>query len=154
MTRTKLSEQVEAFHRAMGQPVLSHPQVPGENRVRLRLRLVAEEFCELLEASLALLDSEKAELRAHLQRVLDEVPCAVVLPDVADALADLDYVVEGARLELGINGAPIADAVHESNMAKLGGAVRADGKIQKPAHWAPPDIVAALRAQGWVDDAP
>jgi predicted HAD superfamily Cof-like phosphohydrolase len=73
----------------------------------------------------------------------------VDLPELADALADLDYVVEGARLEFGINGAPIATEVHRANMAKLDGPVREDGKKQKPEGWKPPDIESELRKQGW-----
>jgi predicted HAD superfamily Cof-like phosphohydrolase len=135
----------------MGQPVLDVPCVPSEARVRLRLRLIAEEFAELLEASVVLLESERNDLRWHLRRIVDECPVLPVLPDVVDALADLDYVIEGTRLEFGVDGEPVAKLVHEANMAKVGGAVRVDGKIQKPAGWAPPDVVGALRAQGWID---
>jgi predicted HAD superfamily Cof-like phosphohydrolase len=55
-------------------------------------------------------------------------------------------VVEGARLELGIDGAPIA-AVHEANMKKVSGEVRADGKRLKPPGWKPPDINLELIVQ-------
>lgn len=150
-TKTKtLREQVEEFHLAMGQPVLDHPQVPDSERVKLRLRLIAEEFFELLEAA----GVEEAVLenirRATLLVVEVKDPSAhsVDLVEVADALADLDYVVEGTRLEFGIDGAPIAQEVHRSNMAKLGGKVREDGKILKPDDWTPPDILGKLREQG------
>ena len=62
---------------------------------------------------------------------------------------DLDYVVEGTRLEFEIDGGPIAVEVHRSNMAKVGGPVREDGKRLKPPGWTPPDIAGELRKQGW-----
>ena len=71
------------------------------------------------------------------------------IPAFADALADLDYVIEGTRLEFGIDGWPIAQAVHKSNMAKVGSKVREDGKILKGPDWTPPDIAGELRKQGW-----
>lgn len=76
----------------------------------------------------------------------------VDLVEFADALADLDYVIEGTRLEFGINGAPIAAEVHRSNLSKLGPngpMLREDGKILKPPGWTPPDIAGELRKQGW-----
>lgn len=147
---TKLSEQVAEFHRAFDVPCPSAPAVPGAERVDLRLRLIAEEFCELLEAS-GVEPMYVGCLRNDIARCLKfwrEQP-AVSIVAVADALADLDYVIEGTRLEFGINGEPIANEVHRSNMAKLGGPV-VNGKIQKPFGWTAPDIAGELRRQGWV----
>jgi predicted HAD superfamily Cof-like phosphohydrolase len=148
---TKLRDQVAEFHRAFGVPVLERPQVPPTERLRLRLRLVAEEFLELLEASGA--PKFRVGLaKTHIGWAIDDTPSEFREPPdiigIADALADLDYVIEGTRLECGINGEPIADEVHRSNMAKLGGTVRVDGKILKPAGWTAPDILGCLRAQG------
>jgi predicted HAD superfamily Cof-like phosphohydrolase len=105
--------------------------------------LIAEEFLELCAA-----------LGYHPKLTLDRQVTPfprehVYLPEVADALADLDYVIEGTRLEFGIDGGPIADAVHAANMRKVGGPTRADGKILKPDEWEPPDIAGELKKQGW-----
>lgn len=149
-----IREQVEEFHRAMGQPVLDTPQVPDDQRVRLRLKLIAEEFCELLEAA-GVPDSTPYEDHNHfalewlLQDLIGGALGTFDLVAFTDALADLDYVIEGTRLEFGIDGAPIAAEVHRSNMAKTGGEVREDGKVLKPADWTPPDIAGELRKQGW-----
>jgi len=147
---------VEHFHRVMGVPVLDRPQVPSDERVRLRLRLIAEEFFELLSAALKLEDDEDFihVNRFHggwtaVETAIDKLGIDVDLVEFADACADLDYVVEGSRLEFGIDGRPIARVVHESNMAKVGSEVRADGKILKPASWQPPDILTELRNQGY-----
>ena len=73
--------------------------------------------------------------------------------ELADALGDLDYVIEGFRLVCGINGEPIADEIQRSNLAKLdadGKPIRRyDGKLLKPPGWTPPDIERELLAQGW-----
>lgn len=151
--RRGIRYQVHEFHHAMNQPVLDHPQVPSDARVRLRLRLIAEEFVELLGAAIGpwkpepwLLD----QVKERLDRLIEMSPIDVDLIDLADACADLDYVVEGTRLEHGIDGWPIAVEVHRSNMAKIDGSRRDDGKILKPKGWTPPDIEGELRKQGWV----
>lgn len=145
---SKLRRQVTAFHQAFGVPVLDRPQVPSEERVRLRLRLVAEEFCELLSAA----GCPVASLRIDnlLRESIDQLEGAgdFNLVEFADALGDLDYVIEGTRAEMGIDGGPIADAIHASNMAKVGGPV-VNGKITKPQGWTPPDIAGLLKKQGW-----
>lgn len=150
---SKLRRQVRAFHKAFSVPVLTRPQIPPDDRVRLRLRLVAEEFCELLQACTNEYDypAQEAISRAHdiVFGVINYSPLSVNLPDVADALGDLDYVIEGTRLEFGINGEPIADEIQRSNMAKVGGPVLPGGKVGKPEGWTPPDIAGELKKQGW-----
>lgn len=160
--RSPLRAQVLEFHRAMDCPVLDRPQVPPDERVRLRLRLVAEEFFELLRSALVEreLPTDGAEGVKHedcilacaesivLTAVADD-DLSVDLPELADALADLDYVIEGARLEFGVDGAPVAAGVHAANIRKLDGPVREDGKRLKPEGWRPFDVAAELRRQGW-----
>ena len=141
--------QVSEFYRAMGVPVLDRPQVPPEERVRLRLRLVLEETLELLESALP----NETSIIPQCRRMLDLIiQCGVVrvdLPAFVDALADVDYVVEGTRLEFGVDGGPVAGEVHRANMAKLTGPVREDGKRLKPEGWTPPDVEGELLKQGW-----
>jgi predicted HAD superfamily Cof-like phosphohydrolase len=149
-----LRDQVLEFHNAMGCPNGSAPHVPADERVRLRLRLIAEEFFELLAASDAgaIETPESMRLdRAHglVHDYIARVQLDVDLPEFADALADIDYVIEGARIEMGIDGGPIADEVHRTNMAKTNGPVREDGKRMKPPGWTPPDIAGELAKQGW-----
>ncbi len=152
---TELTLAVMEFHEAMGAPVLSTPCVPSRERIQLRLRLIGEEFLELLEACDAP-GFAFEEAKHWIGQVISGCghPSDVDIVEAADALADLDYVVEGTRLEFGINGAPIAREVHRSNMAKRGGSVREDGKFQKPPGWTPPDIAGELRRQGWEDNFP
>lgn len=146
-----LHAQLLEFHRAMGQPILSRPAIPSEDRVRLRAALIIEEAFELAE-SLFASEFGGAILGAAKQHVLLICKFADVrvdLPELADALADLDYVVEGTRLEFGIDGAPIAAAVHAANMRKADGPIAPNGKRLKPPGWTPPDVAGELRRQGW-----
>jgi predicted HAD superfamily Cof-like phosphohydrolase len=149
--RQSVRDQVLEFHRVVGQPIGEKPAVPSDERVRLRLSLVAEEFFELLTATGlgskwdAVLDAQDS-----IKDAIKEFPIIKVdMPGFIDALADLDYVIEGARIEFGVDGGPIAAEVHRANMTKAGGPLRPDGKRLKPEGFKPPDIEGELKKQGW-----
>lgn len=88
---------VAEFHRTFRLPVLDQPQIPAPDRCALRLNLLQEEL---------------DELRAAIE--------AGDLVEVADALADLQYVLSGAVLEFGLGDrfGRLFDEVHRSNMSK------------------------------------
>jgi predicted HAD superfamily Cof-like phosphohydrolase len=140
--------RVAQFHHAMDLPVRGHPQVPPDDRVRLRLRVITEEVFEMLEACEIGFNLEV--LKRSVSALIDNAPLRVNLVEFVDALCDLDYFVEGTRLEFGVDGAGVLEEVHRANMAKLGGPKRADGKQMKPPGWQPPDIERVLRDQGWL----
>lgn len=113
-------EMVAEFHRQFGLSAPEHVDLdafPGE----LRIALIDEEAREFAEA-----------VRAH------------DLPEMIDALCDLLYVTYGAAVALGVDLEPFFEEVHRSNMAKVGGYRRADGKWMKPAGWQAPDIRGLL----------
>lgn len=155
-----LQAQVREFHKVFGHLTGQRPWPIPAARVRLRASLIAEEFFEAM-ASLFSTDADVAlaggstvsagltAARNLVFMVIEQTAPTVDLVELADGLADLDYVVEGTRLEFGIDGGPIAREVHRSNMAKVGGEKRADGKTMKPTGWTPPDIEGELRKQGW-----
>ncbi|MEZ4903377.1 MAG: nucleoside triphosphate pyrophosphohydrolase family protein [Spirosomataceae bacterium] len=89
--------QVADFHRTFNHPILESPQIPSENRCNLRVALLAEELKELEEA------------------IADKDIVAV-----ADALADIQYVLSGAILEFGLGDKfkALFDEVQRSNMSK------------------------------------
>jgi predicted HAD superfamily Cof-like phosphohydrolase len=149
---SKLRNQVYAFMTTFSQPTREEPGTPPEDVIRLRARLVVEEVFEMLHATFDMRDRNEVEalelLEGSLHHGIRTAPIRVDLPELADAFADIDYVVEGARLAFGINGEPIADEVHRANMAKHGGPV-VDGKQLKPAGWTPPDVARLLVEQGW-----
>lgn len=57
------------------------------------------------------------------------------------------YVVFGTAIEFGVDLTPFFAEVHRTNMLKVGGATRADGKILKPDGWEPLRIAMMLEAR-------
>lgn len=88
---------VSEFHKLFDAPILDTPQIPDLKRAQLRVSLLQEELNELQEA----IDNND-------------------LTEVADALADLQYVLSGAVLEFGLGDrfADIFAEVQRSNMSK------------------------------------
>lgn len=64
--------------------------------------------------------------------------------EAADGGADLIWVVMGLMIAMGIDLRPVWEEVSRTNMAKLGGPRRADGKLLKPLNWKAPDVRGAL----------
>ncbi len=150
-----LRTQVKEFHAMTNNPDRANPGPIADSRVRLRASLIAEEFFETMQAMF--IDVPQADqlhyslgdLKVMVANRIAKCTINVNMPEMADGLADLDYVVEGTRLEFGIDGGPIAKEVHRTNMLKLTGPTRADGKRMKPEGWTPPDIVGEIKLQGW-----
>lgn len=130
-----LRQQVAEFHLVINQPIRLDPVIPSDAEVRLRARLIAEEFFETMLAMFPL-EACLVDAQEVVMECINGVP-SVNLPELADALGDLDYVVEGTRLVFGIDGEPIAAAIHKANLAKRGGPVDAHGKQRKPEGWKP-----------------
>ncbi len=163
-----LREQVIEFHKAfcpdqrLGE---GPPSIPSIDTIRLRLKLITEEYFEALSSILPFdlskmpIDHFDFQRRVHSKLVLARATIddaitqyggnAVDIVELADALADLDYVVEGTRIAFGIDCKPIADEVHRSNMSKVGGTRREDGKWVKPDSYSPADVRGELEKQGW-----
>ena len=114
-------DDVREFHERFGVPILDAPKMPTEERQRLRRSLILEEAIETCEAI------ERGDII-----------------EAADGIADLIYVALGSALEFGIPIERVWAEVHRSNMEKIGGATREDGKILKPPGWVRPDIAGAL----------
>jgi predicted HAD superfamily Cof-like phosphohydrolase len=117
-------EMVTAFHRAFDIVIGTLPAVPDAATCALRMSLIQEEFAELREA----LSERDVEA-------------------VAKELADLLYVVYGTAVSCGIDMAPIFREVHRSNLSKVGGHKRADGKWIKPSDYSPAHLQPILAAQ-------
>lgn len=151
-----IRQQVTEFHKAGGIPIANSPCVPPDERVRLRLNLILEEATELMEACLEVDDGTTHHesfhaMKEHMRWLIKNAPVSVDLPQAVDAFGDIDYVVEGSRLEFGVFGAPVAIEIHRVNMTKFppGFVKRDDGKILKPEGFTPPDIEGVLWALGW-----
>lgn len=147
-----LHDQVREFHEVYEHPIADKPMLPPEERLRLRLKLVKEEFFELVRGCLAE-NSLVNYADGALESAINAAYLAPDMVEIADALGDLDYVNEGMRLELGIPGKAVADEIHRSNMSKLGPdgkpMKRDDGKTLKGPNFTPPDIAKVLSEHGW-----
>lgn len=119
---------VLAFNTAFKCAVGSTPAIPDDDARKLCMKLIDEEYGELM-AGLATND----------------------MVEIADGAIDLIYVVLYMCVVYGIDPAPLWNEVQRANMAKLGGGRSATGKILKPEGWQPPDIAGLLHAQGWRD---
>lgn len=90
-------QSVSEFHETFKAPILESPQIPSKERCDLRVSLLQEELNELKQA---IEDND--------------------LVEIADALADLQYVLSGAILEFGLKDKfnTLFDEVQRSNMSK------------------------------------
>ena len=119
-------DKVTEFHRAYGVDAPSAPTLADEATRQLRISLIAEEFGEYQDAL-----------------------AAGDLVKIADALADLSYVVVGSAVAHGLTRFDeIFAEVHRSNMSKLGEdgqpIRRDDGKVLKGPNWTPPQLEPLL----------
>ena len=117
-------KMVRKFHKEFDIHVAERPGLPGPKTMALRERLIQEEFDEL-----------------------KEVMQAGNLPGIAKELADLLYVVYGTAVSYGIDMAPVFREVQRSNMSKVGGYKRDDGKWVKPPTYSPARIEPILDRQ-------
>src|SRR5213594_1356373 len=122
---TDEQRMVAEFHRLFGIAIGTVPAAPDEATRSLRGNLIQEEFDELQEA------------------FAQQDPSAI-----AKELADLLYVIYGTAVSCGIDLEPVFREVHRSNMSKVGGHKRADGKWVKPPGYSPARIQPILAAQG------
>lgn len=123
---SRAAAQVAAFHTAYELPLRTSATVEvGADQQSLRQALIEEEVGELADAV----------------RSGD-------LVGIADALGDIVYVAYGTAHVYGIDLDAVIDAIHVSNMTKLGAdgrpVRRADGKILKGPDYRPPEIAAVL----------
>jgi predicted HAD superfamily Cof-like phosphohydrolase len=118
---------VEDFHRTFDIVLNRIPTVVDGRTRELRVKLIQEEFDELREAL-----------------------AAEDLSSIAKEMADLLYVVYGTAVSYGIEMDPVFREVHRSNMSKVGGYKREDGKWVKPATYSPASIEPILAEQGSV----
>jgi predicted HAD superfamily Cof-like phosphohydrolase len=121
---TNEQKLVEEFHRAFELTINTKPILPELDVLLLRVKLISEECIELIDA-------------------LGERD----LVKVADGIADVLYVVYGTAVTCGIDVEPLFSEIHRSNMSKIGGIKRDDGKVLKPDTYSPPDVAKILQMQ-------
>lgn len=160
-----LNEQVMAFHKMYGASIRKKAEQNlsdvSDEEIAMRINLVAEEFREWLDAfgvdyHLEFIQKEEVfddsgsryEIIGSAERIPAEwVPSfrnKINEVEVADASADMKYVLEGSDITFGIPSVLISQEVHCSNMTKLGEdglpIYREDGKVLKGPYYTKPNL--------------
>lgn len=120
---TNQQTKVLAFMRAFEQHLEVYPNIPPQDHQTLRKLLVIEECAELMDA-------------------INEQNIAHIAKECADVM----YVVLGLANTYGFDLEPVFDAVHESNMTKIGGHKGPTGKWMKPSTYREANV---LPLQPW-----
>lgn len=105
------------FHMAMGLGTPNEPIMPSVTMRERRLRLILEEFLELVEAigfELVQPDPDAPPIVRHVEGSRYD------LVETADALGDLNVVVAGTGVEFGIPMHFVDYEIYTSNLSKLG----------------------------------
>lgn len=138
------------------------PDVIPEERLNLKMKLIAEEFIELVEAVYGKKSGEALKHGFAKALLFDDKTRDII--EAADATGDLRVVLDGFDLETGIPTEKIAQEVLLSNMSKLGedglpvvsdgvtpalhdGEVKPKGKIGKGPNFFEPDLEAILNGE-------
>ncbi|MDO5048254.1 MAG: GNAT family N-acetyltransferase [Actinomycetaceae bacterium] len=138
---------VKQFHDVYNLPVLLG-ETPSADRERIHMRmgLVSEEYQELTTALYGEKAGEIIALAQGEAKTADDHTRDTI--EVADALADLVYVIYGMALECGIDLDAVLEEVQASNLSKLGEdgkpIYREDGKVLKGPGFFNPNIARAL----------
>lgn len=118
-------DMVHEFHRVYDCNISSEPKLPDREERSLRIGLLKEEYNEYIQA----------------EKMGD-------LVEIADALADMLYIINGTCVSYGIPIDEIFNEVHASNMSKLdqNGKVirREDGKVLKGPNYFKPKILEII----------
>lgn len=144
-------EMVKEFHTALELPVGTTPAPIPDDRLLLRLRLILEEVGELVCAMTGQPKPVRKKVDAEMAMLADELFSTrreTDLVETADGCCDAHVVISGTAIEFGIPEDKVYKEIHKSNMAKVGGPIREDGKRLKPEGWEPPNVAKVLRKAG------
>lgn len=132
---------VMEFHRLYRVPVGLEPCELSIDRLVLRLKLIKEEWQELLNACGYEVDHHGTLVDSRRQDIVE----------MADALGDIVYVCFGMAIEMGIDLNRVIAEIQRANLSKLGEdgqpIFRYDGKVLRGPNYSPPNILEVLRSQ-------
>ena len=122
---------VNEFHRSFKHPIDEQWTV---KLLELRMNLIKEESNEVIEEFVnMIIDLERGKSISLVQRT-----------NLLKELCDLQYVLSGAAVALGLDIQTAFNRVHASNMSKLGEdgkpVYREDGKVIKGPDYIPPNL--------------
>ena len=114
---------IEDFMRRCDQEVAEYPQLPEDQIVTLRIRLMVEELLGKIELPVEAIrdEDDNRYTRLLIKNKSDELIASMLKGDlvgVADGLSDVLYVVIGTAVAYGIDIQEVFDEVHRSNLSK------------------------------------
>lgn len=137
---------VRQFHSTYRLPMVEDGPNVDRERVHMRMRLIGEEFAELVGAVYG--DRARALVESSFAQAVSDDDGARDTVEAADALGDLVYVIYGMALETGIPMCDVLAEIQASNLSKLGAdgspIYREDGKVLKGPGFYSPDIAGVL----------
>ena len=140
-------QRVIEFHTAFSHPVRDTPQTLCRTEAILAFALIEEELRELAEALFPGITSDP-ECLPLTSAIGESTLYEPNLIEIADAIGDLDVVVNGAGIRHGLCMESLSREVFRSNMSKLGAdgkpLYHPSGKIAKGPGFAPPNIAEAI----------
>lgn len=155
------SDVVTEFYEIFGEPIPEEgpasldPSIIPTDRLHLKMKLIAEEFIELVEAVYGEAAGAVLTEAWEAAEALDDGTRDVV--GAADALGDLQVVENGFAIEARIPVDAVLAEVHLSNLSKLdenGRPLRSDGtdgkpknKIIKGVNYFEPDLKAIMAGE-------
>lgn len=151
--RARVREMMEGY----GQDTPALPTIPDDKTLKLRCALLLEEVLEFVEAAGYEVVFECGVPGTHKFNYGSAQLKYVHAPDMiemADAMADISVVNQGAAIALGLDLDPILDEVDFNNLLKIktGQINPVTGKFEKHPNHTPPDILTVLEEQGWDPD--
>lgn len=122
--------------------------MPDYDQIRTCLKLINEEFHELIEAMWKC-DPKLGEMFNHKQAVPGFIMTDITsrLVEIADGLGDLIYVVLYTANIYGFDLDPIFEEIQRSNMTKIGGQINSAGKLIKPDTYSPAQLTPIIQDQ-------
>ena len=132
---------VKQFHQKLKLPVGAYPLILDRHSMERRLKFMKEEIQEIEDAF--------NQIDTYLPGTLaveSDIRWSI-MAKLFDGLIDLDYVVLGTAVMMGLPWDTGFLCVHEANMRKIC-VPSEDGHkwgVQKPEGWQPPDLIPILK---------
>jgi len=146
---------VRNFTKACGQPTPNAPQFMNRSEVEFITKMILDNLLKL-NATVTSPNDAKFSIMNMLKTAKDHPQIrsskTEIVAEQAGKLVDIWYSSLNCAAIKGINLSSVFDLVHAANMQKVNPVTgmcvkRADGEIEKPLGWCPPNIAKEMQRQ-------